>query len=189
MTVHHVVEGEGAPLILSSSLGTTHRMWDVNMPALTSRYRVVRYDHPGHGESPPGPRTIDGLAGAVLELADQLELDRFAFCGISLGGFLGIWLGANAADRLDRLFLCCTAPRLPPPQQWHDRAADVRAHGVELIADSVLARWFAPGFPERERYRGAAACRRRRRATPAAARRSRRWTCATTCGASRLRPP
>lgn len=153
MTVHHVVEGEGPALILSSSLGTTHRMWDPNVPALARRYRVVRYDHPGHGDSPPGPRTIEGLAREVLTLADDLDMKRFTFCGISLGGFLGIWLGANEPERLDRLFLCCTAPRLPPPQQWLDRAANVRARGVEIIADSVLARWFTSDFPDRARYR------------------------------------
>ena len=153
MTVHRVAEGEGAPLILSSSLGTTHRMWDANVPALATRYRVVRYDHPGHGDSPPGPRTIEGLAHEVLGLADELGLDRFVFCGISLGGFLGMWLGANASERLDRLFLCCTAPRLPPPEQWLDRAANVREHGVGFIADSVVARWFTPRFADTARYR------------------------------------
>jgi 3-oxoadipate enol-lactonase len=153
VTVHHVADGDGPPLILSSSLGTTHRMWDANVPALASRYRLVRYDHPGHGESPPGPRTIEGMGRAVLELADALELERFAFCGISLGGFVGIWLGANTPERLDRLFLCCTAPRLPPPEQWLDRAANVRAHGVGFIADSVVARWFTPRFDDAERYR------------------------------------
>jgi 3-oxoadipate enol-lactonase len=128
-------------------------MWDPNVAALATRYRVVRYDHPGHGESPTGANTIEGLARGVLALADELGLDRFTFCGISLGGFLGIWLGANAPERLDRLFLCCTAPRLPPPQQWLDRAANVRAHGVDFIADSVVERWFTPGFPDRARYR------------------------------------
>jgi 3-oxoadipate enol-lactonase len=146
--LHRVVEGDGPPLVLSSSLGTTHRMWDPNADALAQRFRVVRYDHPGHGESPPGPRTIEGLAREVLALADGLELDRFAFCGLSLGGMVGMWLGANAPERLDRLVLCCTAPRLPPAQQWLDRAASVRAHGVEFIADSVVGRWFTPRFPD-----------------------------------------
>jgi 3-oxoadipate enol-lactonase len=153
VTVNHVAEGEGPPLILSSSLGTTHRMWDPNVPVLATRYRVVRYDHPGHGGSPPGPRTIEGLAREVLGLADELGLHRFAFCGISLGGFLGIWIGANAPERLARLFLCCSAPRLPPPQQWLDRAANVRAHGVEFIADSVVARWFTPSYPDTAPWR------------------------------------
>jgi 3-oxoadipate enol-lactonase len=148
VTLHRVVEGDGPPLVLSSSLGTTHRMWDPNAGALAQRFRVVRYDHPGHGESPPGPRTIAGLAREVLALADELELDRFAFCGLSLGGMVGMWLGASAPERLERLVLCCTAPRLPPAQQWLDRAASVRAHGVESIADSVVSRWFTPRFPD-----------------------------------------
>jgi 3-oxoadipate enol-lactonase len=148
VTLHRVVEGGGPPLVLSSSLGTTHRMWDPNAGALAQRFRVLRYDHPGHGESPPGPRTIEGLAREVLALADGLGLDRFAFCGLSLGGMVGMWLGANAPERLDRLVLCCTAPRLPPAQQWLDRAASVRAHGVEFIADSVVGRWFTPRFPD-----------------------------------------
>jgi 3-oxoadipate enol-lactonase len=123
-------------------------MWDANIGALAQRFRVVRYDHPGHGESPPDPRTIEGLAREVLALADELRLERFAFCGLSLGGMVGMWLGAHAPERLERLVLCCTAPRLPPAQQWTDRAANVRAHGVDFIADSVVRRWFTPRFPD-----------------------------------------
>jgi 3-oxoadipate enol-lactonase len=148
MTLHHVVEGDGPPLVLSSSLGTTHRMWDPNAPVLARRFRVVRYDHPGHGDSPPGPRTIEGLARGVLALANRLGLERFAFCGLSLGGLVGMWLGAYASDRLERLVLCCTAPRFLTPEQWAHRAADVRAHGVEFIADSIVRRWFTPAFPD-----------------------------------------
>jgi 3-oxoadipate enol-lactonase len=153
VTLHHVVEGDGPALVLSSSLGTTHRMWDPNAGALAREFHVVRYDHPGHGHSPPGPRTIEGLARGVLALADELGLERFAFCGLSLGGMVGMWLGAHAPERIERLVLSCTAPRLPPAQQWLDRAASVRAHGVEFIADSVVRRWFTPGFPDAAPWR------------------------------------
>jgi 3-oxoadipate enol-lactonase len=154
VSVHHVVEGDGAPLVLSSSLGTTHRLWDPNLAGLAMRHRVIRYDHPGHGATPPGPRTIEGLARAALELFDQLELPRVTFCGLSLGGMVGIWLGANAPDRIERLVLCCTAPVLPPRRQWLDRAATVRERGMEAIADAVLARWFTPQFVgDREPWR------------------------------------
>ncbi len=146
MTVHHVVEGEGRPLVLSGSLGTSHRMWDPNVDGLAERFRIVRYDQPGHGSSPAGPRSIEGLAREVLALADELGIDRFAFCGLSLGGMVGIWLGAHAPDRLERLVLCCTAPRLPPREQWLERAATVRERGVEAIADVVVGRWFTPRF-------------------------------------------
>jgi 3-oxoadipate enol-lactonase len=140
MTLHHVVEGEGPPLVLSSSLGTTLELWEPNLRAL-SRFHVVRYDHPGHGESPPGSSTIEGLARALLALLDELGLERVIFCGLSLGGMVGIWLGAHAPERLERLVLCGTAPWLPPAEQWLERAATVRQEGVEAIADAVVGRW------------------------------------------------
>jgi 3-oxoadipate enol-lactonase len=154
MTLRHVVEGDGPPLVLASSLGTTHRLWDPNVAALARRFRVVRYDQPGHGESPSGPSTIEGLARAALELLDELALERVTFCGLSLGGMVGIWLGANAPGRLERLVLACTAPRLPPAEQWLERAATVRREGMEAIADAVVGRWFTPHFAgERDRWR------------------------------------
>lgn len=148
MTLHHRLDGpEGASvLVLSSSLGTTHEMWEPQLPALSRSFRVLRYDHPGHGGSPLGPRTIDGLASAVLELLDELAFRTVAFCGLSLGGMVGMWLGANAPERIERLVLACTAPHLPPPELLQERADTVRAHGVEAIADAVVARWFTPGF-------------------------------------------
>jgi 3-oxoadipate enol-lactonase len=132
--------------VLASSLGTTHRLWDPNLAALTTRFRVVRYDHPGHGSSPAGPRSIDGFARAALALVDELGIERFRFCGLSLGGMVGIWLGAHAGERIERLVLACTAPHLPPREQWLERAATVRDRGVEAVADTVAGRWFTPWF-------------------------------------------
>jgi 3-oxoadipate enol-lactonase len=126
-------------------------MWDPTMDALGARYRLVRYDH-------AGVSTIAGLAGAALGLLDELELDRVTFCGLSLGGMVGMWLAAHAPERIERLVLCCTAPRLPPREAWQERADTVREHGVEAIADTVVARWFTERFrrgrPETvQRYR------------------------------------
>jgi 3-oxoadipate enol-lactonase len=146
VTLYHVVEGEGPPLVLASSLGTTHRLWDPNIETLSRRFRVVRYDHPGHGDSPPWADTIAGLSRAALGLLDELGLERVTFCGLSLGGMVGIWLGAHAAERLERLVLCCTAPRLPPAAQWLERAATVHKEGMEAIADAVVARWFTSRY-------------------------------------------
>lgn len=137
------------PLVLSSSLGTTRRMWDPNVEGLSKRYDVIRYEHPGHGDIPPGPRTIEGLARAVLEIAPR----RFSFCGLSLGGMVGMWLAANAPERVERLVLACTAPVLPPREQWLERARTVREHGVEAIADAVVGRWFTERFGEDRRWR------------------------------------
>jgi 3-oxoadipate enol-lactonase len=154
MTLHHVVEGEGPPLVLASSLGTTHRLWEQNIAELSSRFRIVRYDHPGHGESPAGPSTIEGLAHAALGLLDELGLERVTFCGLSLGGMVAMWLAAHTPERIERLVLCSTAPRLAPAEQWLERAATVRQEGMGAIADAVLGRWFTPRFTgERERWR------------------------------------
>jgi 3-oxoadipate enol-lactonase len=149
VTLCHKVEGSGPPLVLSSSLGTTHAMWDPNVARLAERYTVIRYDHPGHGDSTAGPRTIEGLARAVLEIAPE----RFAFCGLSLGGMVGIWLAANVPERVERLVLACTAPHMPPREQWVDRAATVREHGVEAIADAVVGRWFTDRYEGVGRWR------------------------------------
>ena len=154
MSLHHVVESDGPPLVLASSLGTTHRLWDPNVAALSRRYQVLRYDHPGHGESPVGPDTIEGVASEALELLDELGLERVTFCGLSLGGMVGIWLGAHAPERLERLVLASTAPRLPPAEQWVERAATVRREGMAAIVDAVVGRWFTPRFAgDREHWR------------------------------------
>jgi len=143
----------GAPtVVLSNSLGSTPAMWDGQFPALAERFRVVRYDHRGHGRSPvpAGPYELDDLGADVLALLDRLGLERVHWCGLSLGGMVGMWMAINAPERIDRLVLCCTSARLGPPEMWADRAATVRAHGVEAVADAGIERWLSPGFIEHE---------------------------------------
>jgi 3-oxoadipate enol-lactonase len=152
--VHHAVDGPGsAPtVVLSNSLGSTPAMWDPQFPALADRLRVMRYDHRGHGSSPVprGPYELADLGADVLSLLDRLGLQRVHWCGLSLGGMVGMWMAINAPERIDRLVLCCTSARLGPPEMWADRAATVRAHGVDAIADAGIERWLSPGFIERE---------------------------------------
>jgi 3-oxoadipate enol-lactonase len=133
-------------LLLGPSLGTTRQMWDAVLPELARRFRVVRYDHRGHGDSElvPGPYRIEDLGGDVLALADRLGARRFHLAGLSLGGMVGMWLAAHAPDRVDRLALVCTSAHLPPAQGWRDRAAAVRAGGPGSVAQAVVARWFTP---------------------------------------------
>ena len=149
--VHHVVEGpEGAPVVLfASSLGTTHAMWDDQAAALRGEYRVVRYDHRGHGGSPvpPGPYSIADLADDVLALLDRLELERVAFVGLSIGGAVAMTAALRAPERIERLVLCSTAPNFGPPEQWIERAKTVRAEGVEAVAPAALERWLTPEAP------------------------------------------
>src|SRR5215469_12030958 len=107
--IHYALEGAaGRPiLVLSNSLGTDFSMWDPQIPEFTKSFRVLRYDTRGHGKSSvtPGPYSIEQLANDVLTLADALKLDRFHFCGLSMGGMTGMWLGANASQRLNRIVI------------------------------------------------------------------------------------
>jgi 3-oxoadipate enol-lactonase len=150
--VAHTLEGpDDAPVIVfSNSLGTTGLMWDAQAAALSDRFRVLRYGTRGHGGTPatPGPYTVEELAGDVIALLDRLELERVCFCGLSIGGMTGMWLGVNAPERIERLAICSTAMQLPPAEMWVERAAQVRAEGMESVVDATIERWFTPGFPE-----------------------------------------
>ncbi len=133
---------------MGPSLGTNLRMWD-NQLALADRIRLVRFDYRGHGESPtpPGPYEIANLGQDVLDLLDAFEVQRASYCGLSLGGMVGMWLGANAPERLDRLILLCTAAHMPPASAWRERVAAVlKARSTEPICDAVVDRWLTPAF-------------------------------------------
>jgi 3-oxoadipate enol-lactonase len=129
-------------------------MWDPQVAALADRFRILRYDHPGHGYS--GVEEIDGvesLSRGVLGLLDRLEVERASFCGLSIGGAVGMRLALDAPARLDRLVLACTSARFGPPEGWQERAELVRKEGVVAVADVVLERWFTPSYPDVQRFR------------------------------------
>jgi 3-oxoadipate enol-lactonase len=126
-------------------------MWDPQRAALGERFDVITYDMRGHGATPapPGPYEIADLAGDVLALLDERGVERAHFCGLSIGGMIGQWLGAHAPQRIDRLVLCCTSPHAPPAEAWRERAQTVRAAGsTEPIADAVVGRWLTPAYAE-----------------------------------------
>jgi 3-oxoadipate enol-lactonase len=144
---------EGAPaLVLSNSLGTTQELWERQLPELSQRFRVLTYDHPGHGSSPAPeqPTTVEGLAKVLRGLLDELDLQRVSFCGVSIGGMVGMALALDAPERVERLVLSCTSAFLGPPDQWAERARLVRAEGVEAIADTVVGRWFTTKLADEE---------------------------------------
>ena len=152
MTVdlHHVDEGpRDAPvLVLSGSLGSTLAMWRPQVAPLTERFRVIRVDHRGHGGSPvpPGPYRVADLAGDVLALLDRLGLERVAWCGLSLGGMVGMHLASEAPERISSLTLCCTTSHFPDTTVWKQRIAAVSAGGTGPLAAGIVARWFTPGW-------------------------------------------
>ena len=124
-------------------------MWDDQVEALGRRFRLLRYDHRGHGRSevPPGPYSIADLGADLVGLLDALGLERVHLAGLSLGGMVGMWVAANAPERIDRLALLCTSARIEPASIYAERAAKVRAGGTAAVADEVVAKWFTPGFP------------------------------------------
>lgn len=138
----------GAPvLVLGNSLGTTGELWQPQLAALGA-FRTLRYEHRGHGGSPapPGPYTIAGQGADVLALLDAHGIGRARYCGLSLGGMVGMWLAANAPDRISSLVLCCTSAYLQPAQLWVDRAALVRSAGMTSVSAQVVGRWFTPAY-------------------------------------------
>jgi 3-oxoadipate enol-lactonase len=138
-----------APVIVfSNSLGTNHRMWEPQIAAFTRHFRTLRYDTRGHGESSvtPGPYSNEQLSRDVLGLLDALQLDRVYFCGLSMGGMTGMFLGAQASERLHKIVLCNTAAKIGTADTWNARIATVQNSGMKSVAAAVLERWLTPAY-------------------------------------------
>jgi len=152
--IYVAIEGpERAPvLMLSNSLGTTYAMWQPQVDAFTQHFRLVRFDRRGHGQSgvPQGPYTMERLARDALAVLDALGLRRVNWCGLSMGGMEGMWLGANAPDRFERLVLSNTTCYFPDKKVWDDRIRFVHEKGLAALAGPNMERWFTAGYRERE---------------------------------------
>ncbi len=149
LKTHYALTGDHDPvLVLSNSLGTDFFMWDPQMKELGRRFRILRYDTRGHGQSSvtPGEYTIEQLGRDVLAMLDLLRIDRVHFCGLSMGGMIGIWLGIHAPSRLHRLVLCNCAARIGTKEMWNARIAKVHSEGMKSVAAVVIERWFTPAF-------------------------------------------
>lgn len=146
------VEGQedAPPLMLSNSLATNLGMWDPQMPALTAHFRVIRYDHRGHGgsDAPQGPYSFAGLAEDAVGILNALGIEKAHWCGLSMGGMTGMRLLTHHADRIGRAVLANTAAYMGPADMWDTRAATARAQGMSVIAGPTLERWFTPEFRE-----------------------------------------
>lgn len=136
-------------LVLSNSIGTALAMWDDQITALSSHFTVLRYDSRGHGASdaPSGAYSIARLGRDVLELLDALQLGRVFFCGLSLGGMVGQWLGVHAPERIEKLILANTSSYLGPTEQWDKRIAELQPPvDMQAVAEGVLANWFSADY-------------------------------------------
>lgn len=148
--IHYELSGAPtAPVIIfSNSLGETLAMWDAQVPEFAKYFRVLRYDTRGHGQSSvtPGPYSIELLAHDVLGLLDSLHLPKVHFCGLSMGGQTGMWLGLHAPERLQKLILCNTAARIGNSEMWNARIQAVRTTGMSSVSDAIVGRWFSERF-------------------------------------------
>jgi 3-oxoadipate enol-lactonase len=151
--IHVEVEGpQDAPvLMLSNSLGTNLHMWDDQVPAFTRHFRLVRFDRRGHGGSavPKGPYSIERLGRDALAVLDGLGVAKVNWCGLSMGGMEGMWLGANAANRIDKLILSNTASYFPDRTMWDSRINVARDKGLVALVDGTIERWFTAEFRRR----------------------------------------
>jgi 3-oxoadipate enol-lactonase len=143
---------EGPVVVFSNSLGTDHRLWDAQMPAIEDRFRVIRYEACGHGISDPPrtPVTIERLARDVIALLDHLDVDRVTVCGCSLGGVIALWLCAHHPARITSAVLANTGAKLGTDESWNARIAAVRAGGTAAVRDQVVGRFLTPEFRERD---------------------------------------
>ena len=153
------VEGpDGAPVvILGNPIGTTRAIWDAQARVLRQHFRLLRFELRGHGapgaqsDAPPGPYSIAELGTDVLGLMREHGVEVAAYCGISIGGMTGLWLAANAPERISALVVCCAAiTPMPSRQSWLDRATLVRSEGMAAIGEMVPPRWFTPDFIARQ---------------------------------------
>jgi 3-oxoadipate enol-lactonase/4-carboxymuconolactone decarboxylase len=133
-------------LALVHSLGVDHGLWDPQMPALLRYFQVLRLDLRGHGASnaPPEDYTIEQLGRDVIAAVDSAKRDSFSYCGLSLGGMIGQWLGASHADRITHLVLANTSPRVGAPELFDARRKAVLEGGMTTVESAVMERYFSP---------------------------------------------
>jgi len=147
-----IAGSDNAPvLMLSNSLGTNLHMWDEQVPEWSKHFRVVRYDRRGHGKSgvPKGPYSMERFGRDVIAVLDALNIKKTNWCGLSMGGMVGQWLGANAPGRIDKLILSNTHFNYADKQPWLDRIKLVREKGLAPLVDPNMERWFTKDFRAR----------------------------------------
>ncbi len=151
VTLHYDVRGpQGAPpVVFSNSLGTTRQMWAAQIAAMAGRFRCLSYDTRGHGLSPVVTKPFviadlaDDLAGLIEHVFGKTPVH---VVGLSLGGMTGMSLAIRRPDLVASLTPMATFAKTAAPAGWVERAARVRADGVEAIGEMILGRWFTPGF-------------------------------------------
>src|SRR5215472_16567877 len=135
-------------LVFSNSLATSLLMWDEQAAVLKDRFRVLRYDQRGHGETeaPAARYAFDTLLDDALALMDGLGITKASFAGLSMGGATALGLAARRSDRFERIIIADSPCQSTPQssQQWEERIAVAQKQGIEALVEPTVARWFPP---------------------------------------------
>lgn len=139
--------GDGTPLLLLNSLGTTNEMWAEIVAPLAVDRPVVRYEYPGHGGRPhtDGQIVMSDLVDQTFDVMDLLSIGAAHLAGISIGGMVAIHAAAQRPDRVASLSVLCSSPRLPR-RAWLERAEVVRESGLSALSELIADRWFTKSF-------------------------------------------
>ena len=148
--INYEVEGNGPWLTMSHSLACNLHMWDPQMPVLTKKFKVLRFDTRGHGQSsvPAGEYNLDQMADDVKGLLDSLKIKQTHWAGLSMGGMIGQAFALKYPGVFQSMVLADTASRRPPEaaKMWGDRIKIAREQGMEALVESTLARWFTEPY-------------------------------------------
>ena len=150
INVNYEIAGDGPWVTLSHSLACNLAMWDEQMPALTARYKVLRYDTRGHGgtDAPDGPYTLEQMADDAHALLAALGIARTHWVGLSMGGMIGQTFALKYPGVFASMVLADTTSRYPPAAApvWAERVKTAKEKGMDALVDGTLARWFTEPF-------------------------------------------
>lgn len=132
-------------LVLGNALGTDKRIWNGLERSLGGDYRLVRFDYPGHGGSPAWPAvSVAEMAKTLLAELDVQKIESFFYCGVSMGGALGLELAMQSSHRVRGLVLSNTAAHFGAPELWESRLSQAQLGGLAVLTNATVVRWLKP---------------------------------------------
>lgn len=147
-----IENGKPETLVFSNSLGTDFSMWKKQEVEISQNFNILFSDTRGQGESETteGDYSAELLGNDVLELTKNLGIETFHFCGLSMGGLIGQWLALNGGNRVEKLILCNTSPKIGTENSWNERILLVNEKGLNPVAEATPEKWFTDDFIKNE---------------------------------------
>ncbi|MEY4533663.1 MAG: hypothetical protein RI926_1432 [Actinomycetota bacterium] len=142
------LKGADNVLFLGNALGTDTHLWDLALPTLAAKYSVVRFDMPGHGQSPIPAEgyTLEEVADALVAKADELGVEKFDYAGVSVSGAIALELAHKYPERVKHSVVICSAPYMGGPEGWAERIEQVQTSGTASLVPALPPRWFSDDF-------------------------------------------